>query len=171
MTRVKPPQAHQVDDLSPKLARGVKRCLESWVVIAVHANDWQRGFPSGHLATTEATGDESTLERSEYDPGKAAEEWVRRWVRTIEDVLNLAAQSHALNPKQPVLDDSRSREASVRPCEACNRTVACTTADPIRSGFCKPCYDAWWRKRGTLERADFIKQRRAMLGADLEATG
>jgi hypothetical protein len=37
-------------------------------------------------------------------------------------------------------------------CLACTRTVACTTADPLRSGHCKNCAEAWRRFKET-ERA------------------
>lgn len=57
-------------------------------------------------------------------------------------VSQVALAEHLANP------DGRHSNPPTD-CLACTRTVACTSADPIRAGYCKQCSDAWydWRKR------------------------
>jgi len=172
MTRrapTRPPR--QLDDQRAELIKALARNVESWDTIWRHANDWQRGYPSGHKATTAVTGDIETVNIHQTDVGMDATVWCLRWQLAVKLVLSLADQSHALDPRQPKLEDSRQAEATVKECEGCGRTVACTTADPIRSGFCTKCAMSWSRFQGRLDRVEFVKRRRAMLGADLEGVG
>ena len=58
-------------------------------------------------------------------------------------------------------------------CLACDRTIMCTTADPVRMGFCSACSDAWYRWKNTEraagqepDRAQFIRARRRRLSEE-----
>lgn len=53
----------------------------------------------------------------------------------------------------------RGRPNQLVLCLACHRDVACTTADPIRSGNCSACDSAWRRWKDTHDMTDPVLQR------------
>lgn len=77
-------------------------------------------------------------------------------------------------PARAVLLSSADNRHSNGPvdCRACGRQVQCTTADPVRAGYCTACSTAWYRWKTdetaagrTPDRVAFEKQRAAHLTA------
>ena len=61
-------------------------------------------------------------------------------------------------------DALKGRPSTVDHCRACERVVAGTTADRLRSGYCSGCYSAWIRD-GRPDRLRFERARREELQA------
>lgn len=68
-------------------------------------------------------------------------EHLDRAVKHLHSAVGMVALAeHISNP------DGRHSNPPTN-CRACDRVVECTTADPIRAGYCGECSDAWYRHR------------------------
>lgn len=120
------------------------------------------GSTSSTAAAGEARADDGPDRRDDYHRAATAiEQHLAKAREHLEQATAMCKLAdHIANP-----DDRHSNPPT--DCIACNRTVQCTTADPIRAGYCGECSDAWyrWRKRELAahhepDRARFEKQRR-----------
>jgi len=140
------------------------------------AYDWQRGYASQSMASPREVhrGMPNEYEmawqdavsswalRIDADPALTCEEWLAAASDLLSEVQRLSGlASWVLQLRLP----STSTTAERRSCEACGRSVACTVADPIRSGLCHKCDESWRRARGKLDRVEWLRRRQATLAA------
>ena len=93
--------------------------------------------------------------RKVHDPvGSAVKEIDRAIfeIRRQTEVLN-QQREYVLNPRE------RHKDNYIQHCEACEREVAGTSNDRIRSGYCASCYNVWIRE-GRPSRVEFESRRR-----------
>ena len=82
---------------------------------------------------------------------------------------NIAELAQRIDERVAFITDTKSsiKELVVVYCEACQREVAGTVSDRIRSGYCQACYQAW-RREGMPSRYQFELQRREELAESLK---
>ena len=92
---------------------------------------------------------------------------------TVAEIAQLLDEIHALAQRIEtkvsfVVDVAdRKRESTIIYCEACEREIAGTTNDRVRSGYCSACFQAWNRAgkpyrtqfEATRKKADTAKTR------------
>lgn len=102
--------------------------------------------------------------RARRDPidDLVSEAWVslREGVGQLVRLMSLLTQIDKLS-------DPRQTTNPATACQACDRMVECTSADPIRAGYCSACSMAWYRWRDAElaagrepDRARFERERR-----------
>jgi hypothetical protein len=124
---------------------------------------------AGGREADEVTGEEATPDTWPSHPDPIGD-MIAEAVTSISKLYKLARRIDVLMVCiERAHEARRGRQVTVAACAACQRDVACTTADPLRGGFCSACDTAWRRFRnghhetsdpGAMRRA-FIEHRRA----------
>lgn len=137
------------------------------------------GYPASSLGggggayTVDSTSTTAAAAEARLEDGAGKRDEVGRCARALTLHLNSAIQhlhsavsmvalaEHLSNP------DGRHSNPPTE-CRACNRMVECTTADPMRAGYCSSCSTSWYRYRKAElvagrdpDRARFEKTQRA----------
>lgn len=127
---------------------------------------WPSGGGSEVRSPDVARPTENTALRLADPEQRAAQDPVHEHVeQIIRATLALAGHAGIIELRTKALADRHGRVGRVDTtgsCEACERTVACTSADPLVSGFCASCRKAWERS-GYIDRSEFVRTRRAKL--------
>jgi hypothetical protein len=91
--------------------------------------------------STDSTGNAATSEPTPDEVARVARgivEHLDQAVKHLQSAVSMVALGeHLANPDR--------RASAPEHCQACGRLVYCTTADPIRSGYCDACRKAWGR--------------------------
>jgi len=114
---------------------------------------------AGIRATSDATsGDGIKAKGSVSDPTlnavvkimsvKGVQDPVWDTCKQIAEALNdMARLARSIDARVAYLtSEHKPRELQIHHCEACDREVAGTPKDRIRSGYCEACYHRWLRK-------------------------
>jgi hypothetical protein len=157
--------------------------LEQRILHACHRNRTgttheRDGYPTGRgpgdggedtpQSSTEAAA-LSNLHGATRDPVNELVENIH--AHLLEAVNHLGALRTLLTQLDKISDPRRTTNPAAS-CQACDRTVECTSADPIRAGYCSECSTAWyrWKKTETAagrqpDRPRFERWRRQQLAA------
>jgi hypothetical protein len=94
--------------------------------------------PKPKNQVSDPTGNKVAAKRTPDPVGDAVKAIDRRLSTMAREMQTLMQQlDYALNPR------ARHRETAVIYCQACEREVAGTASDRLRSGYCFSCYRKW----------------------------
>lgn len=157
--------------------------LEQRILLACHRNQTgahQRdGYPTGNgpgdggddapQSSTEAA---ALANLTAPTPRDQVDTIVRELHVTLVETVGGLARIRTLLSQLDKISDPRRTTNPTAACQACERTVECTSADPIRAGYCNACDSAWRRWKTseedagrTPDRLRFERWRRQQLAA------
>lgn len=129
------------------------------------ADGWPAGGSSNGGRSADPT---STTEAAALAPERRDQihDCAGAMVRTFDQALHqLNLATGAINLALHLASTDGRHSNPPTPCRACGRTVMCTQADPMRSGYCNACRLAW-RRWKTKAEAEGVEPDRARFERD-----